>query len=299
MLRTLAGDAMCSSSPCYVGLLLLARERMRNIPSRLWLDGVIGALAHAALAPRSFASCWLPAATPRRRENSPIRSQMFMLGTYRRHAAARGRIDRSRASRRVGRLRRPDRSTHRCGGQLCNGRSSTSSSAGTLLMALAAGARCAPRHGRRARSSSLPYAVLASLGLLIYDQCEARTCSVVAPSAAIIAVLIRLRSPRQSRRTSSSAPQAADASPARNRSRCGGSTRAGPGGPHVLPSLPRRFKVLQRLYGHPGLRVRTRLGTRWLPRCARPAFPGRGDESASSPLAPDDDPSARGLHAIR
>jgi two-component system, cell cycle response regulator len=199
---------------CYAGLVLLARERMPHLDSRLWLDGVIAALTTAALSAAVvfgvvLASTGGDTAAVATNLAYPLGDMVLLGSVIGAMAAGRGRLDRSllcfAAGIAVFAVADSIYLMQIAEGTYVNGAIvDVGWPAGTLLMALAA---WQPAVRTRSTGDELPSIVapitlsLASLGLLIYDHFERTNLLALAlSSAAIIAILIRLSlTHRQSR----------------------------------------------------------------------------------------------------
>ena len=192
---------------CYVGVLLLARKRMPQLDSRLWLDGIIAALTTGAISAAVIfgavhASTGGDTAAVATNLAYPL-GDMILLGTViGAMAAGRGRLDRSWLYFGAGIAvfavtdsiyLAPDRQGHLRRSARC---STSAGSLGTLLVGLAA---WQPAVRKRATGDELPSIVtpiglaLASLALLVYDHFERiNLLALGLCTAALVAALVRL-----------------------------------------------------------------------------------------------------------
>jgi two-component system cell cycle response regulator len=191
---------------CYLGVLLLARERMPHLDSRLWLDGVIAALTTGAISAAVVfgavhASTGGDAAAVATNLAYPL-GDMILLGTViGAMAAGRGRLDRSWLYFGAGiavfavtdsvYLLQIAKGTYVLGSPLDIGWV-----VGMLLVGLAA---WQPAVRTRSTGDELPSIIapiglaLASLALLAYDHFERTNLLALALSCgALVAALIRL-----------------------------------------------------------------------------------------------------------
>ena len=191
---------------CYLGVLLLARKRMPQLDSRLWLDGIIAALTTGAISAAVVfgavhASTAGDTAAVATNLAYPL-GDMILLGTViGAMAAGRGRMDRSWLYFGAGiavfavtdsiYLLQIAKGTYVVGTLLDIGWI-----VGTLLVGLAA---WQPAVRKRVTGDELPSIVvpiglaLASLGLLVYDHFEPiNLLALGLSSAALVAALIRL-----------------------------------------------------------------------------------------------------------
>jgi two-component system cell cycle response regulator len=191
---------------CYVGVLLLARKRMPQLDSRLWLDGIVAALTTGALSAAVVfgavhAATGGDTAAVVTNLAYPL-GDMILLGTViGAMTAGRGRLDRSWLFFGAGiavfavtdsiYLLQIARGTYVLGTPLDIGWV-----LGTLLVGLAA---WQPAVRKRATGDELPSIImpiglaLASLALLVYDHFEPiHLLAVALASAALVAALVRL-----------------------------------------------------------------------------------------------------------
>ena len=191
---------------CYLGVLLLARKRMPQLDSRLWLDGIIAALATGAISAAVIfgavlASTGGDSAAVATNLAYPL-GDMILLGTViGAMTAGRGRLDRSWLYFGAGiAVFAVTDSIYLL--QIAKGTYAVQSLldlgwiAGMLLVGLAAWQSAARK---RATGDELPSIItptalaLASLGLLVYDHYErVNLLAVWLATAALAAALIRL-----------------------------------------------------------------------------------------------------------
>lgn len=271
---------------CYLGVLLLARMRMPQLDSRLWLDGIIAALTTGAVSAAVVfgavhASTGGDTAAVATNLAYPL-GDMILLGTViGAMAAGRGRLDRSWLYFGAGiavfavtdsvYLLQIAKGTYAVGTLLDVGWV-----LGTLLVGLAA---WQPAVRKRATGDELPSIItpiglaLASLGLLVYDHFEqVNLLALGLATAALAAALIRLSLTHRASRANlvSTRVQARTDSLTglENRlalQRALGDALAEPE-PHVLLMLDLDgFKNYNDSYGHPaGDALLARLGARLL-----------------------------------
>ena len=191
---------------CYVGVLLLARTRMPQLDSRLWLDGIVAALTTSAVSAAVVFGVVQPAtggdtAAVVTNLAYPL-GDMILLGTViGAMTAGRGRLDRSWLFFGAGiavfavtdstYLVQIAKGTYVLGKPLDIGWVT-----GTLLVGIAA---WQPAVRKRATGDELPSIItpiglaLASLALLVYDHFEPiHLLAVGLASAALVAALVRL-----------------------------------------------------------------------------------------------------------
>ena len=271
---------------CYLGVLLLARKRMPQLDSRLWLDGIIaalttGAISAAAVFGAVHASTGGDTAAVATNLAYPL-GDMILLGTViGAMAAGRGRLDRSWLYFGAGiavfavtdsiYLLQIAEGTYVVGTLLDSGWI-----VGTLLVGLAAWQPAVPK---RATGDELPSIItpiglaLASLALLVYDHFErVNLLALGLSTAALAAALIRLSLTHRASRANLVSTRVQ----ARTDSLTGLANRLAlqralddvlaERVPHVLLMLDLDgFKNYNDSYGHPaGDALLTRLGTRLL-----------------------------------
>ncbi|MGZ8635176.1 MAG: diguanylate cyclase domain-containing protein, partial [Solirubrobacteraceae bacterium] len=271
---------------CYLGVLLLARKRMPQLDSRLWLDGIIaalttGAISAAAVFGAVHASTGGDTAAVATNLAYPL-GDMILLGTViGAMAAGRGRLDRSWLYFGAGiavfavtdsiYLLQIAKGTYVLGTLLDLGWI-----VGTLLVGLAA---WQPAVRKRATGDELPSIVtpiglaLASLGLLVYDHFnQVNLLALGLATAALAAALIRLsvthrasRANLVSTRVQARTDSLTGLGNRRALQRALGNALAEPV-PHVLLMLDLDgFKNYNDSYGHPaGDALLARLGSRLL-----------------------------------
>jgi two-component system, cell cycle response regulator len=191
---------------CYLGVVLLARTRMPQLDSRLWLDGIIAALTTGAISAAVIFGAVLEstggeAAAVATNLAYPL-GDMILLGTViGAMTAGRGRLDRSWLYFGAGiAVFAVTDSIYLL--QIAKGTYAVESLldvgwiAGTLLVGLAA---WQPAVRKRATGDELPSIVtptvlaLASLGLLVYDHFEqVNLLTLGLSTSALAAVLVRL-----------------------------------------------------------------------------------------------------------
>jgi two-component system, cell cycle response regulator len=191
---------------CYLGVLLLARKRMPQLDSRLWLDGIIAALTTGAISAAVIFGAVLEStggdsAAVATNLAYPL-GDMILLGTViGAMTAGRGRLDRSWLYFGAGiAVFAVTDSIYLL--QIAKGTYAVQSLldlgwiAGTLLVGLAA---WQPAVRKRATGDELPSIItptglaLASLGLLVYDHFQpVNLLAVGLSTAALTAALIRL-----------------------------------------------------------------------------------------------------------
>ncbi|HYH87827.1 MAG TPA: diguanylate cyclase [Solirubrobacteraceae bacterium] len=271
---------------CYLGIFLLARKRMPQLDSRLWLDGIIAALTTGAISAAVVfgavhASTAGDTAAVATNLAYPL-GDMILLGTViGAMAAGRGRMDRSWLYFGAGiavfavtdsiYLLQIAKGTYVVGTLLDIGWI-----VGTLLVALAA---WQPAVRKRATGDELPSIIapiglaLASLALLVYDHFEPTNLLALGlATAALVAALIRLSLTHRASRSNLASTRVQ----ARTDSLTGLGNRyalqralddalAEPA-PHVLVMLDLDgFKNYNDSYGHPaGDALLARLGSRLL-----------------------------------
>jgi two-component system cell cycle response regulator len=302
---------------CYAGLLLLARQRTPHLDSRLWLDGVIAALATAGASAAVvfgavLASTGGDTAAVATNLAYPIGDMILCGTTIGVMAAARGNLDRGLLSFAAGiavfavtdsvYLVQVAEGTYEAGTLIDLGWP-----VGMLLMGLAAWQP--PAHSRitgdELPSIATPVTLsLVSLGLLVYDHFERTNLLALGlSSASLIAVLVRLSlTHRQSRRNLVSTRRQARTDPLTGLGNRFALQRAldaalARSDTHVLLMLDLDgFKNYNDSYGHPaGDALLTRLGTQLAAAVADrgAAFRVGGDEFCVLARWPEDESPER------